>query len=227
LDACPDEKDGLLKETPGSQCVDSVSGGRCSSSLRFWEALTLYFLAICGLGDLVYRLAVVAREASVQHTLSVEHHSPPTVVNGTQRATPPRCICGRNVTDAIARGCKYDSLAAAWLPDHCRDDELTEEFERAGPGPNGRWTYYSDANHTIEMDIEKIALMGGKPEFRFYMSRHWHVVHCIFYWRKQFRTRFNGKIVETRSDNEEHIEHCGKVILEEAWGTEAGVALNT
>jgi hypothetical protein len=33
------------------------------------------------------------------------------------------CSCGRNLAEARANGCKYDSVAAAWLPPACRDDE--------------------------------------------------------------------------------------------------------
>lgn len=47
------------------------------------------------------------------------------------------CYCGTSSTEAKSMGCKYDSLAAAWLPEHCRDDELTAEFDRSGDGPNG------------------------------------------------------------------------------------------
>jgi len=49
------------------------------------------------------------------------------------------CNCGETVSEAISRGCKYDSLAAAWLPDWCRDDELLAEFETLGPNADGSW----------------------------------------------------------------------------------------
>lgn len=137
------------------------------------------------------------------------------------------CDCGRNTTEARARGCKYDSLAAAWLPEHCRDDELTAEFEQAGDGPNGTWEYWADTKHTQPMSLEEIAALADTPGSKFHMSNHWHTVHCIFYWRKEYRARFNGKIVEPRSDNEGHIKHCGNIFLKGAYGTIAGVSLNT
>ncbi|KAK1710292.1 uncharacterized protein BDZ83DRAFT_540702, partial [Colletotrichum acutatum] len=138
------------------------------------------------------------------------------------------CDCGNSTTEAVTLGCKYDSLAAAWLPEHCRDDELTAEFERSGPGPDGQWTYWADTAHTQEISVEEIAKMAdNQEELRFHMSGHWHVLHCIFYWRKEYRARFNGKMVEPRSDNEKHIKHCGKIFLDPGYGTVAGVALNT
>lgn len=115
----------------------------------------------------------------------------------------------------------------AWLPEHCRDDELTAEFNTKGNGPNGTWIYYSDTRHTKEVDPEEVPAMGDKPDALVHMNRDWHTIHCIFYWRKQFRTRLNGKIVEPRSDSEHHIKHCGEIILGTSNGTVSGVALNT
>lgn len=146
---------------------------------------------------------------------------------GGQTSVPMSCDCGSSVAEAMSLGCKYDSLAAAWLPEHCRDDELTAEFERSGPGVDGKWTYWADFAHTQEISLDEIAAMGGDVDSKFYMSGYWHVIHCIFYWRKEHRARLNGKIVEPRSDSEAHIIHCGKMFLDPGNNTVAGVALNT
>lgn len=137
------------------------------------------------------------------------------------------CDCGKSSAEALSLGCKYDSLAAAWLPAHCRDDELTAEFERSGPGVDGSWTYWTDGNHTREISIEEIAKGADDPEFRFHMTGHWHVIHCIFYWRKEHRARLQGKVVEGRSFSEAHSKHCGRIFLDSGRDTIAGVAFNT
>jgi hypothetical protein len=72
--------------------------------------------------------------------------------------------CGNSTTEATALGCKYDTLASAWLPEPCRDDELTAEFDRAGPG--GSWKYYSDENLTTELTLAELALYGDRKEMR-------------------------------------------------------------
>lgn len=142
-------------------------------------------------------------------------------------STPRSCNCGSSVAEALSRGCKYDSLAAGWLPAHCRDDELTAEFEQTGDGLDGSWTYWLDRNHTAEISIEDLAAKGDDPNFRFHMSIEWHKMHCIFYWIKEHRTRFNGKRVEGRSDSEKHIKHCGMILNGMTGpGTVAGVELN-
>ena len=150
------------------------------------------------------------------HTLSSNYES-----------VPRSCDCGASVAEALTLGCKYDALAAAWLPEHCRDDELTAEFERSGTGPNGTWEYWADIKHTQPISLEEIAALADHPDQRFHMDSTWHIIHCIFYWRKEHRARFNGKMVEPRSDNEGHIKHCGHIFQHKAYGTTAGVPLNT
>jgi hypothetical protein len=143
-----------------------------------------------------------------------------------QPEQPRGCACGNSISEAISLGCKFDSLSMAWLPEHCRDEELTAEFETAGDGPNGTWLYYADTEHTRLLDAQTVAAMGNDPSARVHMGTAWHRVHCVFYWRKAYRTRFTGKIVEPRSDSEGHIKHCGKVFEDPGYGTISGVSLN-
>ncbi|KAK5655854.1 hypothetical protein OQA88_5393 [Cercophora sp. LCS_1] len=137
------------------------------------------------------------------------------------------CNCGNSVAEARARGCKYDSLGTAWLPDHCRDDELTAEFERSGDGPDGRWLYFADPRLTKPLKLEEVADLGDVPNATFHVGVGWHTAHCFFSWRFEHRARQNGKVVQGRVDNEMHIHHCRDVILHHAGqGVEAGVSLN-
>ncbi|KAG4435257.1 hypothetical protein IFR05_009253 [Cadophora sp. M221] len=152
-----------------------------------------------------------------QHPLS-EVSEAPSLLKG--------CDCGKSTSEARALGCKYDSLATAWLPPHCRDDELTEEFNKAGP--NGTWIYYRDPDHKIPITLEEIALLPDHPATNtFYMTQRWHRLHCLYYWKKGYRARTNGKMVEPRSAGYSHIDHCIIVIMQDHYGSSAGVALNT
>lgn len=135
------------------------------------------------------------------------------------------CYCGESTAEARQRGCKYSSMSAAWLPDHCRDDELTAEFERLGDGPDGNWLYWADKNHTHPLTVDQVAALGDDPSATFHMSADWHVVHCFFLWRLEHRSRFNGKSIEGRFDNEQHILHCMKVAQNLQHGTKSGVSL--
>ncbi|PZD26022.1 hypothetical protein A1F97_10954, partial [Pyrenophora tritici-repentis] len=122
------------------------------------------------------------------------------------------CYCGRSVAEATAMGCQYDLLASAWLPDWCRDKELSAEFDQAGPGPGGAWDYFADSNGTIPIVPSEVGLIADTNKF-YHTTNEWHIVHCVYYWRKQYRSRLIGTVVEARYDNEGHIKHCGKTFL--------------
>lgn len=184
-----------------------------SHRVNILKDLLVCLLAIWGLCSILLQ-AIPARHSHVQEVIA-------------NVGLPLGCDCGDSVAEAVSLGCRFDSLSMAWLPEHCRDDELTAEFDTAGNGPNGTWLYYADTDHTIEVDFETVAAMGDDPTARVHMGKTWHMIHCIFYWRKQYRTRLNGKIVEPRSDSEAHIKHCGMVFQEPGYGTISGVALNT
>lgn len=116
--------------TPLSSVTTSLGRTPEEYRQRLFRAVTrisIYTLALLG-------FAAIVREFFVP-------------VSTTDPTSTPRfvsCSCGRSVREAIANGCKYDLLASAWLPEQCRDDELTAEFSASGPGPNGEWTYVSD-----------------------------------------------------------------------------------
>ena len=138
----------------------------------------------------------------------------------SDRPVPPKavlCYCGESIAEAKALGCKYDSLSVSWLPPHCRDDELVAEFDRSGPGANGEWPYWADINATRAIPLEEIGLLAGLPRGKaiFYSSNGWHVAHCGFSWRKEFRMRAKGLMMEKRYDTESHIEHCYSWFMKE------------
>jgi hypothetical protein len=122
------------------------------------------------------------------------------------------CDCGPDLETAEARGCIYDSLATAWLPPHCRDDELTAKFDCAGPGVDGAWPYFADPNGTVPINKHQISLLGF-TNGTFWSSRDWHIAHCVFYWKKTVRMRDTGAVMEERVDQLMHVHHCGRLIM--------------
>ncbi|GKZ98854.1 hypothetical protein AnigIFM60653_000193 [Aspergillus niger] len=145
------------------------------------------------------------------------------------------CSCGDSIAEALTRSCRYDTLSAAWLPPHCRDDELTARFDAAGPGDGGAWTYYADQSGNSTMTLAEIAQLPGNDTHEFfYMTYRWHVFHCSFYWRKLHRMVHGvegaAKRIEYRSDSESHIDHCEGIFTLnyplDAIATGSGVSLN-
>lgn len=124
----------------------------------------------------------------------------------------PRCYCGNSAEQARSLGCKYVPVASAWLPAHCRDEFLEREFDHIGPNPDHSWTYYADYARTKTLDLSVISEFAGSAT-RFYNEWEWHVMHCMFYWRKLHRAQFSGVIVEPRFNTDSHISHCTRLIL--------------
>ena len=142
----------------------------------------------------------------------------------------PSCSCGGTaVAEAQRRGCLFSPLAIAWLPPHCIDAELSDEFDRQGPGPNGEWDYWSDANKTKRLTREEVGMLADADGV-FYATQEWHVVHCLFTWRKHYRSKWTGVTIERRSNGLDHIAHCGGVFRIRAglqeMATLAGIALD-
>lgn len=161
-------------------------------------------LAMIALGHWLFITFVHQNDVATEekYTALIEH-----AVDSMASGKRLSCNCGESVAEARANGCKYDSISAAWLPPYCRDDALAEEFNHAGPGPNGEWEYYTDINKTRRLSLEEISLLADNGGF-FYMTQQWHVRHCHFVWRMQFRARWTKIHVSLRDDNEHHIMHC-------------------
>lgn len=126
---------------------------------------------------------------------------------------PGPCDCGDSVAEAKSLGCQYDSMAAAWLPPHCMDKDLVAEFDKDGDGPDGRWQYWADANHTVELSLEEVGALADTPGKLFWTTPRWHFMHCFYYWRKLQRSQTTGVKIEARYDNERHVTHCGEMFM--------------
>ncbi|KAJ9191080.1 hypothetical protein DTO164E3_8996 [Paecilomyces variotii] len=140
------------------------------------------------------------------------------------------CNCGDTIVEALSNNCKYDSIAAAWLPPACRNDDLIAKFEKSGPNPDGSWPYYADKNKTKTMTLHEVAMLpetGG----HFFTTHHWHLVHCAYYWKKMFLAPEKGTTIEHRYNNLAHLDHCEMMFLKrdplDKIVTEAGVALHS
>jgi hypothetical protein len=142
------------------------------------------------------------------------------------------CNCGSSVAEALSLGCKFVPMASAWLPPACIDEELSSEFDKAGPGPSNSWRYYADVtNNTSLLTLSEVALLANTPKVLYYTTVEWHIVHCAYYWKKLHRSRWTGVLIEPRYDTEKHMDHCLKMFLDTTErgliGSQQGAALNS
>ncbi|GAW18400.1 hypothetical protein ANO14919_078750 [Xylariales sp. No.14919] len=171
-------------------------------SFNMFQTILIFLLATWGLACLVL-LAV--RRLVFPGPLEPDVYRPETLPRGLTD-----CYCGVTIDEARALNCVYDTLSTAWLPPYCRDDELTEEFDRAGPGANGAWEYFADSNGTSLLTRHEIGLLGETGS-SFWTSRDWHIAHCLFYWQKYHRMRITNIVMEKRFDTMHHIKHCSRL----------------
>ena len=167
--------------------------------------ITTYILAAWGLGSLCWY--TIWAVFPPQPPSIADVYRPETLSPGLNR-----CDCGPTIEEALSRNCVYDSLSTSWLPPHCRDDELTAGFDRAGPGPEGQWSYFTHGNGTVPLTRAEIAALG-ETGGSFWCSRDWHIAHCVFYWQKYKRMRETGAVMEARFDSLKHVQHCSRLIL--------------
>lgn len=178
----------------------------------------LILFAIIGVITVVKSLASARHDeianTSIENQLKVIPHfiAPGEDHPGPGKQRPCSCVGANTTQQAIEMGCSFDILASAWLQPYCIDQMLTREFERSGPGPHGAWT------HHVDGDIEKTLSLKEVSELldtdgHYYSSFEWHINHCVFYWRKQWRASRLGHQVEPLYNTEEHIVHCGNLFL--------------
>ncbi|KAM7184638.1 hypothetical protein V8F33_012884 [Rhypophila sp. PSN 637] len=143
--------------------------------------------------------------------------------NFSPPASLPPCYCGASVSEAVSLNCKFDSLSTSWLPIHCRDDELTALFERAGPGPNGEWTYYRTQPHlgdnltaAAKYTVDELALLSEKSEAerQVVATVEWHDKHCFFLLLKMVRGKAPRMGYMGFPEVLGHAEHCAMSMVQ-------------
>lgn len=210
IEACPqcDHFRPADSPSPAHRKVPLENGSHWGRMCLFW---TVSALAVWGFLD-GSRRAFESIEASL-------------------KTARPNCWCGSTDAEAMAMGCRYDQIAVDWLPEYCIDNDLVAEFDASGPDANGSWPYFEpitmfgSENETDFVRIDNAEIDSFAREGRgYYATREWHVLHCMFTWRKQFRARFQAEKVEPWNNHEGHIKHCSEYIISAVkWRLEADV----
>ncbi|KAH8805283.1 hypothetical protein F5884DRAFT_633438, partial [Xylogone sp. PMI_703] len=122
--------------------------------------------------------------------------------------------CGQSPAEAITRGCKFDPYAAAWLPDHCRDDDQIREFGEMEALTNSSWNFY-DNSTKAKLTIEEVSMRAGvvgrhDDRSKVLTTSNWHHMHCLYVLLKSFRSKRTGLAMEPRYAKEHHATHCAK-----------------
>lgn len=103
-------------------------------------------------------------------------------------------------------------MSFSWLPPACYDAELSYDFTYAYPNataPN-KWNWYEDLAATRPVPISRVE--AGDYE-ALYVSWEYHLVHCVFMFKKLHRAVEQGLKIDGYIGNMGHTEHCGRTLL--------------
>lgn len=118
--------------------------------------------------------------------------------------------CGNSSAEARSLGCSFDVMSFAWLPAHCFDRELTDEFLALR---DWEWFLDIDGIHAVALDS---IIAGGYPQL--YVTQEYHLYHCTFMWRKMHRAVLRGGPLDSYIGNFNHTTHCARMLLDRETG---------
>ncbi|EKG13612.1 hypothetical protein MPH_09221 [Macrophomina phaseolina MS6] len=178
-------------------CAASL-GQRRSKAQLAWKFL-LVLLALWGTADLTRRTAW------------------PLVVRTMHPIEDPsywcRKACPQTAREAGPQGCVFDELENRFTKPECINEQITEEFRRSGPGTGGAWLYRTeiDGNMTT-VDVSQVIELI-EPGRVVWQTTRWHLLHCMFVWRKISLSRFDGTLLPMgREEEATHGEHCERLL---------------
>lgn len=123
--------------------------------------------------------------------------------------------CGGTRAEALSKGCLYDHIENRFTRPDCVNPLLNDEFSRLGPGDNGSWIYQVDVQgdgNLTTMNADEM-LDAIRPGARVWQIGRQHMLHCIFVWRRNALSHFDGTIITMdRKELFEHDAHCGRML---------------
>ncbi|RDI81048.1 hypothetical protein Vi05172_g9016 [Venturia inaequalis] len=115
--------------------------------------------------------------------------------------------CGASSSEAKAKGCKFDPVTFAWLPEKCHDHELADEWRE------GQFKIYADPHG----NATKTEAEFGDDLSPAYITNSVHIQHCSFSWRMMHRAFLSGKTPHAGLSYA-HTKHCSSIIVKQGEG---------
>ncbi|KAJ6442619.1 CS-like domain-containingprotein [Purpureocillium lavendulum] len=108
--------------------------------------------------------------------------------------------CGNDAITARNRGCMFDPISIAWLPDACHDFDLTKEFLAVE-----RWHYWTRPGTADAMSLANV--MQGQHSTLF-VSETYLRHRCVFAWKKLHRAVMNATSVDGYTADWDGMMEC-------------------
>ncbi|KIX02314.1 uncharacterized protein Z518_08255 [Rhinocladiella mackenziei CBS 650.93] len=196
--------DFLSSDSPEHGEEDEHSSRPPSTSPRLWRLFGLFVILF---------LLIISFISGYQVAKRNHRHQPgktqPPVVELELDQDQHWQTCGSTPSDALARGCSFDTLSFAWQTPECYDAELMAEWEST-VRTNG-WKYYADITGKRPVSYE--AAFGGTNDL--WVEWDLHVTHCTFMWRQMHRAFTQKGFIDSHLNSYNHTLHCQSVLTEE------------
>ena len=114
--------------------------------------------------------------------------------------------CGSNVTEARAKGCKFDVMLHSWVNEECFDQELMDEYLDKVP-----YHWYRDWKAKDEITVDEMRL--GEHEHAAVKLEE-HGTHCAYVLEKNLRAIMSGKTMARSIYSIKHAVHCIGLIVD-------------
>lgn len=166
-----------------------------SSNPRWWQSSKLA-IVISWSVSFIFLVAMI----TILH-ISAKSRVPPNVqwIN-----------CGRSPKEAKARGCHFEPMMSAWMPDECYFEDLKDDQEDIWE----TWDWYRDINATRKVPKDEMQkLRNGDYSVVFTTNPMAHDLHCLYTWRKVTTAVERGSwFLDSRTLEFDHSTHCAKGI---------------
>ncbi|KAK2589588.1 hypothetical protein QQS21_012738, partial [Conoideocrella luteorostrata] len=113
-------------------------------------------------------------------------------------------VCGSDPVTARFRGCMFDPISVAWLPQECHDFDLTREFLELEKAQF--WTK-AEAG---EQPISLANLMQGRHSSLF-VRKSYLQYRCVFAWRKSHGAVKNETALDGYTTDINELMKCEKL----------------
>lgn len=121
--------------------------------------------------------------------------------------------CGKNLDDAIRKGCTWDELTNSWLPAECpRAGEAEYMASWGNQGGAKSWIVYSDRNGTTQVDRSRLVFQNSSDLFTghtvWWTTEGQHSAHCLFLLQRLTTVTSAGGRLDFMTGNPSHAQHC-------------------
>jgi len=176
-------------ETTDEGIVESgIRRGSSKGNIKSW-AFSVFNLALVALATYSFtRMRYTPAEPSLS---TVIKHSP----------------CGSNADEARAAGCHFEVMTWCWQADACYDVELETQFRTYTD-----WHFFRDQEGKSEVLPSEYGELERRDELVLYTSWEYHIVHCLFVWRKMHRAPQLGLKWDGYIKDFTHTMHCSGIL---------------